>query len=403
MELGLLTWAYPPEKSGLSRACREIAESLAASGHAVRVLTLDRTGRSMAGDVEVIGCALPDPGRLARLRRLVGIGQLVAPLHFATAFAAEHRRRRFDVIEATNWYAPALLLALVPRSLRGFRVVTRNSTPVASTARPCRTRRDRADLFVAVTAERLSARHSDGLISNTEAHGSKIAALYGVPPPGCGIGAPHAVIGLSLPAHIAAAGAASTYPDDRPLRLLFIGRAEPRKGFAELVEAIGLLADEAERGETTDFRATLVGVRDRDLGALGTAARARLVLHHRVVEDDLLALLGGTHVVLAPSRYESFGLVYQEALAFGRPILACAEDPSARRFVGESGAGRLAASCTGPAIASALRDLLNDADLRARLHRRAREAGGRFDRPTLARETVAAYRRAGASSGAVKS
>jgi glycosyltransferase involved in cell wall biosynthesis len=100
------------------------------------------------------------------------------------------------------------------------------------------------------------------------------------------------------------------------------------------------------------------------------------------------------HAVLAPSRYESFGLVYQEALAYGRPVVACAEDASARAFVGAPGAGPLAREATGAALAEALRPLLTDPALRAAYRGRALAASGRFTRAVLARETLALYDRA---------
>lgn len=67
MRVGVITWAYPPEKSGLSRAAREIAQALAEAGHDVRVVTMDRADRSMDGAVEVVGAQADD--WLARLDR----------------------------------------------------------------------------------------------------------------------------------------------------------------------------------------------------------------------------------------------------------------------------------------------------------------------------------------------
>lgn len=387
MEIGLLSWAYPPTKSGLSRAAREIAQSLAAAGHGVRVLTLDRTERTWDDAVEVIGCA-PRPGsRLDRMRGIPGLGHLGGPLAFKRAARAEHRRRPFDVIEATNWYAPGLAIALSgPAPL-----VTRASTPVATSSRPPASLRDRIDLAVARGAERLAARRSAGMISNTAAHGMKIATLYGVAPPGPA----HAVIGLSLPPAIVARGRAAAYPATAtPVELLFVGRAERRKGYDALFAALPMLAAEAEARTLPDFRLTMIGLAEREVDALPAPAAARLRLFHRVEEERLHDHLAAAHIVVAPSRYESFGLVYQEAMMFGRPILACAEDPSARLFVGETGAGLLASRCDGPAIAATLRRLIADPTLRDRLRRTSRAAAGRFTRETLAQETLAAYRAA---------
>ncbi len=382
MRVGLISWAYPPEKSGLSRAAQEIAQALAEAGHDVRVVTMDRRDRSMDGAVEVIGAQVD--GWLARLRRWPGIGHACGPAMIARTVRRLHAERPFDVVEATNWYAPGLWVALtgpVP-------LVTRNSTPVATSAAKPRTLRDRIDRWAAVALEALSARQSAGLISNTEAHGAKVAALYGTVPPGPG----HAVIGLSLPPAIVAAGQAAPYPPgNAALRLLFVGRNEPRKGTDALIGALPALAAAADAGTLPDFRLTMIGLHRHELDRLPPAALRRIDVHHRVEDDALHAALAAADIVVAPSRYESFGLVYQEAMTFGRPIAACGEDPSARLFVGGSGAGLLAQDCTAIALGAVLRRMLRDDALRLALSAAARVAAGRFTRAGLAAETAAAY------------
>mgnify|MGYP002651722439 FL=1 len=98
------------------------------------------------------------------------------------------------------------------------------------------------------------------------------------------------------------------------------------------------------------------------------------------------------HIVAAPSRYESFGLVYQEALAFGRVLLASATDSSARDFVADGGV--LAENTSADAITEALRPLIASADLRLHHRERALKAAGRFTRQSLARQTLDLYRAA---------
>lgn len=397
MRIGLLSWAYPPEKSGLSRAAAEIAQSLAEAGHDVRVVTLDRTGRTWDGGVEVIG-ALQERDWLARVRLWPAIGHLAGPAMMARAIRRLHAERPFDVVEATNWYAPGLWVALtgpVP-------LVTRNSTPVATSAGRGGSLRDRIDRHAAILVEAVAARASAGLISNTQAHGEKIAALYRTAPPG----PDHAVIGLSLPPAIVAAGRAASYPPGNAmLRMLFVGRNEPRKGIDALLGALPELAADADAGTIPDFRLTMIGLHRHELDALPPAALRRIESHHRIGDDGLYAALAAADIVVAPSRYESFGLVYQEAMMFARPIAACSEDPSARLFVGDTGAGLLAEDCTPAALGAVLRRMLCDGDLRTALSAAARVAAGRFTRATLAEETVAAYSAAviGRSSAASSS
>ncbi|CAO4136419.1 glycosyltransferase family 4 protein [Methylorubrum extorquens] len=374
MRTALLAWDYPPAPSGLSTAAREIAESLAAAGAEVTVFTLDRTGREQVGGVTVEGLALSPGGGLTRLRLWGSAGHLAAPLAFRRAVLAAHARAPFDVIEATNWYAPAVLLA----RRRDLPLVTRSSTPAAFTRGPGATLRDRLDRRTADALERAQARGSAGLIANTAEHGGVIARAYRLSGR-----QPSAVIGLSLPPEILSSARAAPYPEtDAPLRLLFVGRAEARKGFDALLAAVAILAAEQAAG----------AVPPNDLPPdLPDAARQRISARGRIDTAALAQAYADAHAVLAPSRYESFGLVYQEAMAYGRPVVACAEDASARAFVGASGAGPLAQTATGPALADALRPLLLDPGLRRAYHMRALAAAGRFDRASLGRETLALY------------
>ncbi|MCJ2090029.1 glycosyltransferase family 4 protein [Methylobacterium sp. E-005] len=387
MRTALLAWDYPPSPSGLSTAAREIAESLAEAGAEVTVFTLDRTGHERIDGVAVSGLALP-PGRpLARLRLWGSAGHLAAPLAFRRAVRAAHAAAPFDVLESTNWYAPAALLA----GFRDLPLVTRSSTPATFTRDPADSPRNSLDGWTADRLERRQVRASAGLIANTAAHGDVVARTYGLTGR-----QPAAVIGLSLPPALAAAARGAAYPEAaEPVRLLFVGRAEARKGFDALLAAIVLLAAERAAGYLPPFELDLVGVPPGDLPPdLPDAARRHIRARGRIDGPGLSAAYAEAHAVLAPSRYESFGLVYQEALAYGRPVVACAEDASARAFVGAAGAGPLAAAATGPALADALRPLLTDPELRRGYRARALAASGRFDRVSLGHETLALYRRA---------
>ncbi|MWV22392.1 glycosyltransferase family 4 protein [Methylobacterium sp. 2A] len=392
MRTALLAWDYPPSPSGLSTAAREIAESLAEAGAEVTVFTLDRSGHERIGGVAVSGLALAPGSPLARLRRWGSAGHLAAPLAFRRAVLDAHRRTPFAVVEATNWYAPAALLA----GRRDLPLVTRSSTPAAFTRDPAGSLRDRLDGGTADRLERRQAQASAGLIANTAAHAAVIARSYGLTGR-----QPDAVIGLSLPPEVATRAHGAAYPEaERPVRLLFVGRAEARKGFDALLGAVGILGLEQARGSLPPFRLDLVGVTPADLPAdLPPETRHHIRARGRIDGLALAEAYARAHAVVAPSRYESFGLVYQEALAYGRPIVACAEDASARAFVGLPGAGPLAGAATGPAVADAIRPILRDPGLRRLYRARALAAAGRFGRAELGQATLALYREAIAAAG----
>jgi glycogen synthase len=387
MRTALLAWDYPPSPSGLSTAAREIAEALAGEGCDVTVFTLDRSDTEQVDNVRVIGCDIDGGSKLGRMRKWAALGHFAAPLRFRHSVLREHAKQPFQVVEATNWYAPASLLT----GRHGFALVTRNSTPAAWSRGADLKSRDRIDATAADWLETRQAAGSAGLISNTDDHGKRIAKLYGVKEK-----TPHRTVGLSLPPNLLSIAQSSSYPtDDTIVRILFVGRAEARKGFEELMGAIELLAKEVRDGHLPAFHLDLLGVPECDLpAALTAAARGHVTAWGRVPNDTLYDLYRRAHVVAAPSRYESFGLVYQEAIAFGRPVIASSEDPSAREFVGLSGAGILATHTTPAEIASALRTVIRSPERRAELREKVKLASGRYTRARLGCETIDLYRAA---------
>lgn len=384
MRTALLAWDYPPSPSGLSTAAREIAQALVGQGCNVTVFTLDRMGNDIVDGVRVIGCAIENESRLARLRKWAALGHLAAPWRFRKAVLKEHRLQPFEVVEATNWYAPACLLT----GKLGFALVTRNSTPAAWSRGAEPEPRDRIDAAAADLLEARQATASSGLISNTDDHATRIVQLYKIDAT-----VPHRTIGLSLPPELLDIAQSSPYPiNDATVRILFVGRAEARKGFAELMGAVELLAAETSDGVLPPFHLDLLGVPPQDLPAdLSANARNHITAWGRKPNETLHDLYCKAHLVAAPSRYESFGLVYQEAIAFGRPVVASAEDPSAREFIGASGAGILAERTTPEDIASALRSSIKSPQLRACLREKVKHAFGRFTRPRLGSETLNLY------------
>ncbi len=109
-----------------------------------------------------------------------------------------------------------------------------------------------------------------------------------------------------------------------PLRLLYLGRLERRKGVRELVDALlGL--------ERTEWRLTMVGGDTetaplggsmRELLALEIAGDERIELVEAVPREQVPALLDDHDALVVPSRWECWPYVALEALARGRPIVA---------------------------------------------------------------------------------
>jgi glycosyltransferase involved in cell wall biosynthesis len=154
-------------------------------------------------------------------------------------------------------------------------------------------------------------------------------------------------------------------PEEAPL-VLALGRLHPNKGFdtllAALVEVPGAclwLAGEGELRDTLARQARLLGLESR-LRFLGW-------------RDDAAALLAAADLLVCPSRREPLGNVVIEAWAAGVPVVATAsEGPLA--LIDDDQTGRLVPIDDAPALAIALREVLADRALAARLAEAGRAA-----------------------------
>ena len=139
--------------------------------------------------------------------------------------------------------------------------------------------------------------------------------------------------------------------------ILFVGKDFERKGGDLLVEAARSL-----RQEGLEFRLLIVGCRV-DLDAPGVEVLGPI--HAR---DELWDLYRGADIFCLPARWEPYGLVVQEAMAAGLPVVVSrtGELPS---IVAD--AGIVVDGHGADAIAAALRPLLLNGDLRSSLGRAA--------------------------------
>ncbi|HYN78749.1 MAG TPA: glycosyltransferase family 4 protein [Lamprocystis sp. (in: g-proteobacteria)] len=204
------------------------------------------------------------------------------------------------------------------------------------------------------------------LVLVTSAFTARLLAAYGVP-----AGRIRVVEPGTDPAPVALGS-----PDPVP-RLLSVGALVPRKGHDVLLRALAELSDLAWRldcvgctNRDPHWSSALLRLRDK----LGLRERVsfpgvltRQELDRRYAEADLFVLA---------SRFEGYGMVFAEALAWGLPVLA-ARSGAVPETV-PPGAGILVQPDDPAALAAALRGLLTDADRRRQLAAGARAVGLRL-------------------------
>lgn len=181
--------------------------------------------------------------------------------------------------------------------------------------------------------------------------------------------------------------------------LLFVGRMEPRKGIDTLVDAFARLA--ARRDDVVLVVAGPDTVADgrpshqQWMVEQWTAAGvppSRYRLLGPVPHEALPAVYAAADVMVAPSPYEAFGLVYLEAMACGAVPVACAAG-GAPEVVVDGETGRLVPPRDAQALATVLADLLDRPDTRRRLQAAGRTHVTRaFSVPAVVARTEAFYR-----------
>jgi glycosyltransferase involved in cell wall biosynthesis len=305
---------------------RQVVDGLRAIGRTVTVVELpgtfpqaDDTARAAAasvladlpsGDVVVIdGLALPafDDCLAAHVGRLRVIGFIHHPLSLETGLAADAVRACAE-LEARLW--PLLQGVLCPSAHTAHAVIDAGASALKVMVTPPGTRRPPAAITNSLGAQR------------------------------------------------------SVVP--RTLHLLAVGTVTPRKGHLILVEALSGLHD-------IDWQLVCIGSLARDpaaVQALQSAIRAhrleqRVTLAGEVSAPRLDAAYREADVFVLPSSHEGYGMVYAEALAYHLPVIATTA--GAIPSTVPSDASLLVAPGDPSALEDALRRVLTDASLRARL------------------------------------
>ena len=151
-------------------------------------------------------------------------------------------------------------------------------------------------------------------------------------------------------------------------RILFVGRAEKRKGLGILLQAFTLLRERVPHATLVIAGATRRQVLETDRNGTGLPVEfAGVEALGWVADEEKIAQLADAEIVCAPSlAAESFGIVLAEAMAAGVPVVA-SDLPGYRAVLRDGQAGRLTPPGDPVALADALYDLLQDEGERRRL------------------------------------
>jgi glycosyltransferase involved in cell wall biosynthesis len=296
---------------------------------------------------------LPDAGR-------VFVGREVREIDFNPTLPRELEHGDFDLVVTSGFVQPSALLAIAWARLR------RRRYGILSESHGLRTRSASKRVVRRTIVGPLV--RSAGVLFPTGALAADALRELGAKPERM-VALPH-VPDPEVFSPGAADPSVLGLPGDVPV-VAYVGRLIESKGVRTLLEAH--LVTHAATGAVLAIAGG--GPLDAELRAAAPAGVKFLGQLSPVQVAELFRVAAAAAI---PSLDEPWGTVVLEAMACGCPVVASSAVASAVEIVGACGGGRLVAPRDPAALSAALREVVEDSEVRARLSIEALKAAGRF-------------------------
>ena len=373
-----------PVYGGVGVYTAHLAEALASRGHDVTVF------RTRVGP-----CRIEPAGY-----RVVDVPLESDPVRERHAFLmALHReadRREFDLVESPLWSGNGAAVGSAAR----WPLVVRLETPFALVQQMCGIEYNHG-IKTLIAAEQLQLAYATGVIGISEAVVRTVESTYHIPL--SYHGRRLAIIPLGLPSVDRIPFRPVETPTSDGTRFLYVGRLEARKGAPELAEAFARVAREdakatlwlvgADNSVNDGFAArTGKSYMQAMYDLWGDDVRKRVHFFGKVDDAAKNYLLSACDVLVAPSLYESFGLMYVEAMRAGKPVIG-SNAGGIPEVVDDGRTGLLVPPGDVASLAEAMLHLGADANLRQIFGRQGlRRFEERFSLYNFGRQTENFYR-----------
>jgi len=407
MHVCLVTSAYAPIIDGFSTYTRDLAVALIDLGQKVTVICAAPTDSRSLVDEESLEAGIRVirlHGHLSATERALatvsGLRQLAWSLKAYQAVRRYHRQTPFDIIEFSNWDALGAVHSLFKLAPQVVRVTTSIRQIISVSSPPPRNdghhavagRLEQLAVHELELLEALAVRRSDLIIAPGRMHWHAIAPHYRL-----SRRSETRVRFIPFGTDTSRASLTPRFRKAWPCRLLYVGRLTQRKGFDVLMAALPAVFARAMGqlcvtilGQDNPCKSTSAW--QKYSSQLEDGIKQQVEYLGPVSDQDREEAYRGCHVLVAPSRYESFGLIYIEAMCYGLPVIGCRAG-GIPEVVEDEVTGLLVEPGDAPGLASAILRLVNDPALRQRLGQAARErAISYFSRERMAKATSEAYR-----------
>jgi hypothetical protein len=189
--------------------------------------------------------------------------------------------------------------------------------------------------------------------------------------------------------------------------VLFIGRLEKRKGVHILIKAIPYVLKKIPQATfniigrdtfLTKEAISFTGNKDESFQAqlindIPEQYRKNVNFLGYVERDDLARYYEECDIFVAPSLYESFGLIYIEAMSYAKPVIGCGVG-GVSEVIEDGISGILVPPEDYVSLAESILNLINNNALRRNMGEKARERiKNNFSDTIMAERTLAAYKK----------
>ncbi len=326
LRICLLSMAYPPHQyEGVGRHTHLMAQGLFELGHTVHVITRGEREAVSFYDGAYVHQTPFERQRYGRYRLFPRLHNV---LNYSHAVYEQVRRLRLNdgiqVVDSPLWQMDGLVTAVSGE----IPVVVRLQTAVRQIA-GIQQNTD-TDSRLLGEMEQTLIQQAAHLIPNSQATVAAVQKVYAFTPRPDGLTIiPHGIV--PVPEELV-----RPFDPQHPpatLTVLYVGRLEKRKGIRDLFAAIPRVAD-----RLPNVQFVIVGAdnshQDGFLAQHGVDYTAAFQRQHpqltgrvhftgAVSEEALQQHYHQCDLFVAPSLYESFGLIYLEAMNYGKPVIGC--------------------------------------------------------------------------------
>lgn len=360
LRICLMSMAYPPHQyEGVGRHTHLMAQGLFELGHTVHVIT---NGEEDAVSFYDGAYVHRIPYRCERYNQYRIYPRLHNSLNYSHAAYGRVRQLILNdgiqVVDTPLWQMDGLVTAVsntIPVALR-LQTATKQITGIQ--------REQSTDARLLGEMEQTLIQKAHYLIPNSQATLTAVQKVYNVQPaPGCYTIIPHGIV----PVEDAEIRPFPLQNSPGALTVLYVGRLEKRKGIRDLFAAIPQIVQ-----RVPNVRFIIVGGDNSHQDGFQKQTGldyATYFAHHNpnltnhvqfvgaVSEDELQRQYQACDLFVAPSLYESFGLIYLEAMNYAKPVIGCRAG-GIPEVIAEGITGLLAEPGDPSSLANAVIDLL---------------------------------------------